>query len=68
MISIALLLSSKETDVELNSETTNRVLMPLEPNAGENKKTKSGNKPLKIVVRFKYLGTTIKHQNCIHDS
>jgi len=55
MMPIAVLLSSKETDVELNSETTNRVFMPCEQNTGKNKKTKSGNKPLKNVAKFRYL-------------
>jgi len=39
----SLLLASKDTDVELNTETTNRVFMPCEQNIGGNN-TKSGNK------------------------
>ena len=37
-------------------------------NPRENKDTKSGNKSVKIVARFKYFGTTLKHKNCIHES
>jgi len=53
--------------VELNAETTNLVFMYCEQNTGENKETKSGNKPVKSVARFKYLGTILKHQNYIHE-
>jgi hypothetical protein len=59
-MSEVLLLAIKETDVELNAETTNPVFMSCEQNTGESKNTKSGNKPVKSVARFKYLGTTLK--------
>ena len=66
-MSIALLLATEGTDVELNAETTNRVCMSCEQDTGENKNTKSGDKPVKILARFKYLGTKLKRQNCIHE-
>jgi hypothetical protein len=66
-MSQALFLVIKENDVELNAETTNRMFMSWEQNTGKNKNTKLGNKPVKIVARLNYLGTTLKHQNCVHE-
>jgi hypothetical protein len=66
-MSQTLLVAVKETDVELNAETTNRVFMSWEQNTGKCKNTKSGNKPVKILASLRYLGTTLKHQHCVHE-
>ena len=66
-MSKGLLLASKEFGVELNAETTTRTFMPREENAGEIKNTETGNKSVEIMAKFKYLGTTLTHQNSIHE-
>jgi hypothetical protein len=43
------------------------MLMFHEKNAGQNHDTKIGNKSLKGVPKFKYLGRTLTNQNCIHE-
>jgi hypothetical protein len=47
-MSIALLFTSKETGVELNAETINRMFMSCEQNTGENKNKNRETTPFKL--------------------
>jgi hypothetical protein len=62
-----LVVATKEIGLEVNSEKTKYMVMSCEDNDGQNHNTKTGNKSSKMVEEFKYLGTTLTDQNCIHE-
>jgi hypothetical protein len=62
----ALLDASKEVGLEVNSEKTNYMLMSPKK-AGQKHSIKTGNRSFEVVPKFKYLGTTLTDQNCIHE-
>ena len=55
----ALVVTSKETGLELNADKTKYVVMARQQNAGQNHSTKTGNKSLERVEEFIYLGTAL---------
>jgi sorting nexin-29 len=63
----ALLDASKEDDLEVNPEKTKYTLVSRCQKAGQTQSIKIGNRSFEIVARFKYLGTTLTDQNCIHE-
>jgi len=64
---VALLLTSKETGLEVNADKTKYMVMSRDQNAGRRHNTKIGNSSFERVEGFKYLGTTITYQNCIQE-
>jgi hypothetical protein len=62
----AVLVVSKEDDVELNSETTNYIFMSCEQNARQNYCIKVANKSLVTVAVFIYFGMKLTSQNYHH--
>jgi hypothetical protein len=62
----ALLDTSKEDGLEENPETTKYMLMSRYKKAGQKHSIKIGNRSFKGVAKFKYLGTTLTDQNCMH--
>jgi hypothetical protein len=58
----ALLDSSKEIGLEVNSEETEYMFMSRHQTAGQR-----NYKSFEKVAKFKYLGTTLKVQNCNHE-
>jgi hypothetical protein len=63
----ALLPASKEIGLEVNAEKTKHMVMSRDQNAEQNENIQIGNNLLETVEQFKYLGTTIMNQNCIHE-
>jgi sorting nexin-29 len=63
----ALLDASKEVGLEVNPEKTKCMLVSRCQKAGQRQSIKTGNRSLESVARFKYLGTTLTDQNCIHE-
>jgi hypothetical protein len=64
---IALLDASKEVVIEVNIEKTKYMLVSRCRKAGQKQSIKIGNRSFESVANFKYLGTTLTDQNCIHE-
>jgi hypothetical protein len=58
-----LLVANKEMGLKVNAEKTKYMVMPREDNAGQSHNIKIGDKSFQRVEHFKYLGTTLMHQN-----
>jgi hypothetical protein len=63
----ALLDVSKETGLEVSPEKTKYMLLSRCQKAGKRQSIKIGNMSFERVAKFKYLGTTLTEQNCIHE-
>jgi glycerol-3-phosphate O-acyltransferase len=63
----ALLDASKEVGLEVNTEKTKYILVSRCQKAGQRRSIKIGNRSFESVATFKYLGTTLTDQNCIHE-
>jgi hypothetical protein len=63
----ALLDASKEVGLEVNPEKTKYMLVSRCQKAGQMQSIKIGNRSSETVAKFKYLGTTLTGQNCIHE-
>jgi hypothetical protein len=63
----ALLDASKEVGLEVNPEKTKYMLVSMCQKAGQRQSIKLGNRSFECVAKFKYLGTTLTDQNCIHE-
>jgi hypothetical protein len=65
-----LLESSRDVGLEINAEKTKCMIMSHHPNSGKNQNIRTANVANELfenVAKFKYLGTTLKKQNTIHD-
>jgi hypothetical protein len=62
----ALLDTSKELGLEVNSEKTKNMLMSRKK-VGQKHSIKIANSSFKGVAKFKYLGTTLTDQNCMEN-
>jgi len=63
----ALLVTSKETGLEVNADKTKYMIMSRDQNAGQIHNIKIDNSSFERVEEFKYLGTTLTNQNSIHE-
>jgi hypothetical protein len=64
---IALLDASKEVGLEVSPEKTKYLLVSRFQKAGQRQSIKIGNRSFESVAKFKYLGTALADQNCIHE-
>jgi hypothetical protein len=63
----ALVVASKETGLELNTDKTLYMVMSQDHNAGRSHNIKTDHSPFERVEGFKYLGTTLIQQNSIKE-
>jgi hypothetical protein len=63
----ALLDAGKEVGLEVNPEKTKCILVSRCQKAGQRQSVKIGNRCFGSVAKFKYLGTALTYQNCIHE-
>jgi hypothetical protein len=62
----ALLEASKDVGLEVNPEKIKYVLMSYYQKTGQKHSIKIANRSFEDVAKFKYLGTTLTEQNCMH--
>ena len=60
-----MVVDSKETGLEVNSDKTKYMVMSRDQNAGQSYSMKTDNISFERMEEFKYLGTTLTHQNSI---
>jgi hypothetical protein len=63
----ALLDACKEAGLEVNPEKTKYMLVSMCQKAGQRQSIKIGNRSFESMAKFKYLGTTLTDQNCMHE-
>jgi hypothetical protein len=63
----ALLDANNEVGLEVNPEKTKYMLVSRCQKAGQRQSIKVGNRSFESVAKFKYLGTILTDQNCIHE-
>jgi hypothetical protein len=60
-------LTKRSVGLEVNPEETKYMLVSRCQKAGQRQSIKVGNRSFESVAKFKYLGTTLTDQNCIHE-
>jgi hypothetical protein len=59
--------ASKEVGLEVNPEKIKYMLMSRSQKTGQKHSVKIANRSFEDAVKFKYLGTTLTDQNCMHE-
>jgi hypothetical protein len=62
-----LLDASKEVGLEVNPEKTKHMIMSCSQKIGQKHSIKIVHRPLENMAKFKYLGTRLMDQNCMHE-
>jgi ABC-type phosphate transport system ATPase subunit len=62
-----LLEASRDVGLEINAEKIKYMIMSCHQNSGQNQNIRISNRLSENVTKFKYLGTTLTHQNDIND-
>jgi hypothetical protein len=64
---MSILDASKEVGVDVNQEKTKYMLMSHSQKIGKKHSIKTVNRSFEDMAKFKYLGTTLTDQNCMHE-
>jgi len=64
---VSLVAAINETVLEVNADKTKYILTSPHQIAGRSHFIKNGNSSFEMVKMFKYLGTTLKNQNYVHE-
>jgi hypothetical protein len=59
--------ASKEVGLEVNPEKTKYMLMSRIQKVGQKRSIQIANRSFEYVAKFKYLGTTLTDQSCMHE-
>jgi hypothetical protein len=59
--------AGRDIGLEINAEKTKYMIMSRHPNSEQNQNIKITNELSENVAKFKYMGTTLRNQNDIHD-
>ena len=63
----ALVVATREIGLEVNADNTKYMVISRDQNAGQNHSVKINYSTFERVEEFKYLGTTLTHQNSIQE-
>jgi hypothetical protein len=63
----ALIVASKEIELDVNAHKTKYMVMSRDKIAGRSHNMKTENRPFQMVEEFKYLGTVLKNQISIQE-
>ena len=63
----ALVVTTKETGLEVNADKTKYMIMSRDQNAGRSHSMKNDNSSIESVEEFRYLGTELSNQNYIQE-
>jgi hypothetical protein len=63
----AFLDASKEVGLEVNAEKTKYMLMSRSQRIGQKHSLKTANRSFEVVAKFRYLGTTLTDNSCMHE-
>ena len=63
----ALVVATKEIELEVNADKTEYMIMSRDQNAGRSHSMKIDNRSIERVEEFKYLGITLTNQNSIQE-
>jgi len=61
----ALVAATREIGLEISADKTKYMVMSRDQNAGQNHSVRINNSTFERMEEFKYLGTTLTHQNSI---
>ena len=64
---VALIVASKEIELEVNADKSKFVVMYRDPNAGRSQNMKTENRSFEMAKEFKYLGKTLTNQNSMQE-